>query len=99
METLIQGRGPLRVRDLTLRFSRILKIYTPRKVSFYHFEPEKLALLPLVEQATTPPDRKMIKLSRFYNLFPSLLHKTRSRVTTATSFSRQNDAGSRASTT
>ena len=43
-------------------------------------------------------DRKMIKLLSFTN-FPSLRHirkKTRSRMTTAITFSRQNDAGSRA---
>ena len=27
-------------------FSRMLKIYTPRKASFYHFLLEKLALVP-----------------------------------------------------
>ena len=27
-------------------FSRMLKIYTPRKASFYHFSLEKLALVP-----------------------------------------------------
>ena len=114
-------------------FSRILKIYTPRKASFYHFPPEKLALLTLVKEATPSPDRKMIKLPTFDNLFPNLvpgrfslacfgggasksrekrsgdevacfrhfdvLAKIRSRVTTAITFSRQNDAGSHASIT
>ena len=99
-------------------FPRILKIYTPRKASFYHFLPEKLALLTLVEEATPSPDRKMIKLPTFDKLFPNLvsrekrsgdevacfrdfdiLAKIRSRVTTAITFSRQNDAGSHASTT
>ena len=42
----------------------------------------------------------MIKLLTFDNLFPrfNILTKTRSRVTTATTFSRQNDSGSRALT-
>ena len=39
-------------------FSRILKIYTPRKASFYHFSQEKLALLPLVKEVTPSLDRK-----------------------------------------
>ena len=39
-------------------FSRILKIYTPRKASFYHFSPEKLALLTLVKEATPFPIEK-----------------------------------------
>ena len=58
-------------------------------------------MLPLVKEVTPSPDRKTIKLLTFDNLFPphfDILAKTRSRVTTATSFSRQNDAGSRAST-
>ena len=40
-------------------FSRILKIETPRKASFYHFSREKLALLPLVEEVLPSLDRKM----------------------------------------
>ena len=48
------------------------------------------------------PDSKMIKLLTFDNLFPPLydiLAKTRRRMTTAITFSRQNDASSRVSTT
>ena len=45
----------------------------------------------------------MIKILTLDNLFPPLRHsilaKTRSGMTTATTFSRQNDAGSRASNT
>ena len=43
----------------------------------------------------------MIKLLTFDNLFPhyDILAKTRSRMTTATTFSRQNDPGSRVSDT
>ena len=76
-------------------FSRILKIKTSRKASFYLFSLEKLALLPLVKEVTPSPDRKMIKLLTFDNLFShfDILAKTRVRVTTATTFSRQNDAG------
>ena len=58
-------------------------------------------MLPLVKEVTPSPDRKTIKLLTFDNLFPphfDILAKTRSRVATATSFSRQNDAGSRTST-
>ena len=84
-------------------FSRILKIETPRKASFYHFSREKLALLPLVKEVTPSLDRKMIKLLTFdlitcFRYF-DILAKTRSRMTTATTFSRQNDAGPRSSTT
>ena len=65
------------------------------------FSLEKLALLPLVKEVTPSPDRQVIKLLTFDNLFPPLdiLAKTRSRVTTATTFSRQNGAGSRVSNT
>ena len=55
-------------------FSRILKLQTPRKASFYHFSLEKLALLPLVKEVTAFSDRKMIKLPTFDNLFPPLRH-------------------------
>ena len=76
-----------------------LQVYTPRKASFYHFSLEKLALLPLVKEVTPSPDRKIIKLLTFDNLFShfNILAKTRTGVTTATTFSCQNDPGSRAS--
>ena len=53
-----------------------------------------------MKEITPSPDCKMIKLLTFDNFFPHFdtLAKIRSRVTTATSFSRQNDAGSRANT-
>ena len=54
-------------------------------------------MLPLVKEVTRSPDRKMIKLLTLITRFP-YFPKTRSRVTTATTFSRENDAGSRAST-
>ena len=55
-------------------FWRIPKIKTSRKTSFYHFSREKLAMLPLVKEVTPSPNRKMIKLLIFDNLFPPLRH-------------------------
>ena len=72
---------------------------------YIFFSPEKLALLSLLEEVKPSPDRNMIKLQTFGNLFPRVRHydilsKTpSSRMTTATSISRQNHAGSPASTT
>ena len=65
------------------------------------FSLEKLAPFPLVKVVTPSPDRQVIKLLTFDNLLPPLdiLAKTRSRVTTATTFYRQNGAGSRVSNT
>ena len=82
-------------------FRTFLKYRLPGKLHFTIFSLEKLALLPLVKKATPSPDRKVIKLLTFDNLFPPLRHsaKTRGRVKTATTFSRQNEAGSRACTT
>ena len=62
------------------------------------FSPEKLVLLPLLEDVKPPPNRKMIKL--FKRLITCFHHydilaktcKTKSRMTTAIAFSRQNDA-------
>ena len=76
-------------------FSRILKISSSRKASFYHFSLKKFALLPLVKEVTPSPDRKMIKLLTLIFLincfrYFDILAKTRSRVTTASTFSRQN---------
>ena len=48
-------------------FSRMLKIYTPRKASFYHFSLEKVALLSLVKEVMSSPDRKMIKLDTLFS--------------------------------
>ena len=55
-------------------FSRILKIKTSRKASFYHFSQEKIALLPLVKERLPSPNGKMIKLLTFVNLFSPLRH-------------------------
>ena len=38
------------------------------------FSLEKLALLTLVKEVTSSPDRKMIKILTFDNLFPPLRH-------------------------
>ena len=54
-------------------FSRILKIYTLRRASFYHFFTRKLSTVNLVEEATPSLDRKMMKLLTFDNLFPNLV--------------------------
>ena len=61
-------------------------------------------MLSLLKEVKPSPDENMIKLQTFDNLFPRVGHcdilaKTRSRMTTATSFSRQNDAVSPVSTT
>ena len=53
-------------------FSRIIKIQNPPKAWFYHFSQKKLALLPLVKEVAPSPDRKMIKLLTFDNLFSPL---------------------------
>ena len=63
------------------------------------FSPEKLARLFLLKEFKPSPDRKTRKLPTVHNLLPAILTKTRSRKMTATTFSRQNYAGSRASTT
>ena len=58
-------------------------------------------MLSLLKEVKPCPDGKMIKFLTFDNLFRhyDILAKTRSRTTTAITFSRQNDAGSRANTT
>ena len=65
------------------------------------FFTRKVSTVTLVKEATPSPDRKMTKLLTFDNCFPQfdILAKTRSEVTTATRFSRQNEAGSPASFT
>ena len=63
--------------------------------------PENLTLLSSLKQVKPSPDHNLIKLVTFYNSFPPLrlLANTGTRMTTAITFSRQNDAGSRASNT
>ena len=82
-------------------FSRLPKIQTSWKASFYHFSLEKLALLSLVKEVTRSLGPRMIKLLTFDLLFRhhDFRVKTRSRMTGASSFSRQNDVGSLAYTT
>ena len=45
--------------------SRLLKIQTSHKASFYYFSLHKLALLSLVKEVTRSPNRKMIRLLTF----------------------------------
>ena len=79
---------------------RILKKQTTRKkfhfILFYFFHQKSSH-----SNVNSSPKRKMIKLQTFDNLYPSLRHfaKIGSGMTTATKFSRQNDAGSPARTT
>ena len=88
-----------------LNFSRVFrkKKKHPPKASFYFFSQKKLARLFILKEVKLSPNDKMIKLHTFDNLFPpptnDIRAKTRSRMTTAIMFSRQNDAGSRASNT
>ena len=84
----IRGRGRLRARDLTL------------KASLYCCSPEKLAQLLLKEVEPFPifsPSHKMIDKTSNIRHYDNFV-KTRRKMTTAKAFSRQNDAGSRAST-
>ena len=65
----------------------------------FHFILSKIvALLSVLKEVKRSADRKMIKLLTFDNLFPSLRYsrQIRGRLTTAITFSRQNDAGSSA---
>ena len=55
-------------------FSRTLEKYSTRKASLYYFSPEKFVRLFLLERVLPFPDRKMIKLLKFDNLFPPLRH-------------------------
>ena len=56
--------------------------------------PENLTLLSSLKEVKPSPDHNLIKLVTFNNLFPPLrlLAKTRTRKTTAITFSCQNDA-------
>ena len=95
-------------RTIGIKFEGFFRVFSkfrlPGKLHFTIFLLEKLALLPLVKVVTRPPGRKMIKLPTSdaeldFLTSVDILAKIRSRMTTATKFSRQNDAGSRASTT
>ena len=61
-------------------------------------------MLSLLKEVKPSPNENMITLQTFGNLFPRVRHcdilaKTRGRMATATSFSRQNDVGLPVSTT
>ena len=45
-----------------------------RKASLYFYLPEKPALLSLLKEVKPSPDRKMLKLLTFDNLFSPLRH-------------------------
>ena len=82
-------------------FSRIVEKRSTRKASLYYFLPEKLVWLFLMEKVQPFPSCKMTKHLKFDNLFPpyEILTKTCGRMTTAITFSRQNDVDSQVSTT
>ena len=81
----------MRVRDLNESFiAYSQKNIHSRKLRCTFDSPEKLAPLSLLKEGKPSPDRKMIKRLTFDNLFPP---KTRSKITTAITFSRQNDVG------
>ena len=63
--------------------------------------PEKLAQLFLWQGVKLSPNHKMIQVLIVVNLFPPQKHSrwNRRRMTTTTTFSRQNDADLRAQTT
>ena len=79
-------------------FLHILNKYTPQNASFYFFSPEKLALLPLLEEIKPSPDDKNINDKTSYILLTCFCHcdlltKTHSRMTTSITFSHQNYVG------
>ena len=82
-----------------LNFSRVFrkKKNTPQKLHFTFFSQKKLARLFILKEVKLSPNGKMMKLHTFDNLFPpptnDIRAKTRSRMTTAIMFCRQNDAG------
>ena len=81
-----------------LKSLRVFLKKAPRKASFYYFSQKKLARLFILNEGKPSPNSRMIKLLTIDNLFPrhfDILAKTRGRMTTAITFSRQNDAGSR----
>ena len=66
------------------------------------FSAKLFGIIILLKEINPSPYPKMIKILTFVNLFPTLhfdiLAKIRSRMTTAITFSRQNDFGSSACT-
>ena len=75
-------------------FVRVLKKDTPENFTInLLFSPKKLAGLFILKDVKPSPDSRMIKRKNCSRHF-DILTKTRSRMTTAITFSRENDAGS-----
>ena len=70
-------------------------------VSFFFSLKKLLRLFNILKEVKHSPDGKVIKLLTFHYYFShyDIFAKTGSRMTTAITFSRQNDAGSRVSNT
>ena len=100
---LIWNWRALDLRTRTTRSRRFnVRWKALRKALFYCFSPQRLVRLFILRVVKPSPDSKMIKTSyilitcsRHYDI----LAKTRSRMTTVITFSRENDAGTRASNT
>ena len=88
-----------------LNFSRVFrkKKTPPKGFILLFFSQKKLARLFILKEVKLSPNGKMMKLHAFDNLFPpptnDIRAKTRSRMTAAITFFRQNDAGLRVSNT
>lgn len=67
------------------------RLKTPRKASLHFFD-QKIALLCLLKEVTPSPERKMLKLLVTCFRHHDIVAKTLSRMTTAITFSGQNDA-------
>lgn len=70
----IRRRGPLPRRLYLIWRVLILKIWKPRKGSFSAFLPDKFGRFFLLKDVKPCPDRKIIKLLTFDDLFPPLKH-------------------------
>ena len=87
--------------NLKFFFTRVLNKRHPEKLHFTVFSPKRLVQLFILMEVEPSSDSKRIELphlitcSRHYDI----LAKTRSRMTSAITFSRKNDAGSRVSNT
>ena len=55
-------------------FVRVLKKDTRQASFYFFFPPKKLVRLSILNEVTSSPDGKMIKLLTFNNLFPPLRH-------------------------
>ena len=85
------------VNDVFLFFASLLLIM--ESFRFEDESPQTLVLLLTLNEVKPSPDREMVKFLTFDGMFchHDILVKTRNRMTTATTFSRQNDVGSRGS--